>query len=481
MTDRTDLSTGLAEILEKDLIETDADVTSRYAVDRALPKAVVYPTKAEQIAEVVRFANQEKLTIIPWGSGTKMAMGNSPDRLDLVVSTARLNRLKDVDAANLTITVESGVKFRDIQARVATEEDRCYLPLGDLDLEEDEMICSERSHSGCFLPLDPTFSDKATIGGIIASNSTGPRRLLYGLPRDVVLGVRFVASDGKIVGAGGKTVKNVSGYDISKLMIGSMGTLGILCDMTLRLLPLPERMETLLLSFGSLSDASTFADRIFETNLLPAAVEVTNENTLKNLGVESTLEFGKGDYIVAVALEAFEEAVNRMAIEMRDLAVGFGSKTDAAVEEDEHLRFWLKVSDLGQTLQGQSSSLISAQLNCPISNWNALTQFADETLLASGIQHTLLAHAGSGVCLVNLLPEMDDATGGKRAAGVVDKLFKNCLDVGGNLITLKAPSDLKGDLPLWGQPGQDTLIMRRLKESLDPSGVMSPGRFVGNI
>ena len=151
---------------------------------------------------------------------------------------ARMNHMLDVDTANLTITVEAGVKFRDVQARLATEEDRCYLPLGDLKTEAGEFVCSDQSHRGCFLPIDPPYSEKATLGGIVAANTTGPRRLLYGLPRDLVLGVRFVTPKGDIIGAGGKTMKNVSGYDVSKLMIGSLGSLGILCEMTLRLLPL---------------------------------------------------------------------------------------------------------------------------------------------------------------------------------------------------------------------------------------------------
>ena len=124
---------------------------------------------------------------------------------------------------------------------------------GNLVTEADEVICSERSHSGCFLPMDPSCSNTATIGGIVATNSSGPRRLLYTQIRDMILGVRVVTPNGKIAGAGGKTVKNVSGYDISKFMVGSMGSIGILCEMTFKLLPLPEKMETLLVSFDSFS------------------------------------------------------------------------------------------------------------------------------------------------------------------------------------------------------------------------------------
>ena len=213
----------LAGIAGQDRLKTDPTVTAQYAVDSLVPKAVVYPKDTRMVAALVQCACRGNLAIVPWGSGTKMAMGNPPKRLDLVVCMARMNHMLDVDTANLTITVEAGVKFRDVQARLATEEDRCYLPLEDLKTEAGEFVCSDRSHSGCFLPIDPPYSEKATIGGIVAANTTGPRRLLYGLPRDLVLGVRFVTPKGDIIGAGGKTVKNVSGYDVSKLMIGSWG------------------------------------------------------------------------------------------------------------------------------------------------------------------------------------------------------------------------------------------------------------------
>ncbi len=290
MADSKKIMEELAVITGQDRFKTDPADTAPYRLDGVVPQAVVFPSHTKMVAEIVKCACRGHLAVVPWGSGTKMAMGNNPKSVDLVVCTSRLNHMLDVDTANLTITVEAGVKFRDIQARLATEEDRCYLPLDDLKTEAGEFICSDRSHSGSFLPLDPPFSEKATIGGIVAANSSGPRRLLYGLPRDLVLGVRFVTPTGDIVGAGGKTVKNVSGFDISKLMIGSLGSLGILCEITLRLLPLPENMETLVFTFDSWSDASGFATALLATKLLPAAVEVCNRAALDQMDFRSDLK-----------------------------------------------------------------------------------------------------------------------------------------------------------------------------------------------
>jgi glycolate oxidase FAD binding subunit len=471
----------LAGIVGQEFIKPQPDIIAKYAVDNTMPKVVLFPASTQQVADVVRYANQENLAIVPWGRGSKMAMGLPSRRLDMVVCTSRMNHMTDVDSANLTITVEAGVKFRDIQARLATQEDRCYLPLKDLVTEADEMICLERENQGCFVPMDAPFSESATIGGIVATNSSGPRRLIYGLPRDMVLGVRFVAPNGDIVGTGGKTVKNVSGYDISKLMIGSAGTLGILCEMTLRLLPLPEAMETLLVSFDSFSDASGFVERIFETALTPAAVEVMNSVSVKGLKRDWLPNLGSGGYVVAVALEGFEEAVARMHTEMKDMAASLGAKGDASLQEDKHRIFWLAVSNLLPAMTSRFSGLISAQLNYPISEWRKITEFAENALSARNIEYSILVHSGCGVCLINLLMDKADSDVMRKGIEAMGSLLARCYEAGGNLVVQSAPVDVKQDLPVWGEARPDFLVVKRIKELLDPSGIMSPGRFVGGL
>ena len=469
-----------AEIAGKDRLRTEPAETAPYAVDGVVPKAVVFPKDTKMVASIVKCACRGGLSIVPWGSGTKMAVGKIPKSVDLVVCTARMNHMLDVDTANLTITVEAGVKFRDIQARLATEEDRCYLPLNDLKTEAGELICSDRSHSGSFLPIDPPFSEKATIGGIVAANSSGPRRLLYGLPRDLVLGVRFVTPTGDIVGAGGKTVKNVSGFDISKLMIGSLGSLGILCEITLRLLPLPESMETLVFTFDSFSDASGFATALLATKLLPAAVEVGNRAALENMDLRADLKLRTGPFSVMVALEAFQEAVIRMRRELVVMGEHFKATGNIQISEDGHRLFWLAVGELQATAARRFPGLVALQLNYPLSSWKTLFEFADKALTDHGIGHTLLCHAGNSVSLINLL--LDHRSDGKdKASRAARRLLAECRKNGGNLVVQGAPSGWKESLPVWGEPGSDLPLMRRIREQLDPSGLMNPGRFAVGV
>ena len=464
----------LGGITGQDRLKTDPAFTAEYAVDGVVPKAVVFPKDTRMVAAVVQCAYRGNLAIVPWGSGTKMAMGNPPKRLDLVLCMARMNHMLDVDTANLTITVEAGVKFRDVQARLATEEDRCYLPLEDLKTEAGDFICSDRSHSGCFLPLDPPFSEKATIGGIVATNSSGPRRLLYGLPRDLLLGVRFVTPKGEIIGAGGKTVKNVSGYDISKLMIGSLGSLGILCEMTLRLLPLPEKMESVVFPFDSFSDASAFAGAVLATKLLPAALEVANGAVLETM--EFKVDITPAPYIAMVALEAFDEAVMRMRKELQAMARHFKAKGDALIEEDKHRLFWLTLGELQSASIKRSPRAVALQLSYPLSAWKTLFEFADKILAEHDLEHTLLCHSGSGVTVINIMPDGKGAQE-KALTRVVGALLAECRKAGGNLLVQRAPTDLKTALPVWGEPGSDLPLMKRIRVEIDPGDLMNPGRF----
>ncbi len=471
----------LVNIIGREHVKTDPDTLARYTIDRMTPGAVIFPKDAKEIAKVVKLANREKLAIIPWGSGSQINAGLPPRRMDLVVCTRRLNHMIDVDTQNLTITVQAGVKFRDIQARLATEEDRCYLPLDDLTVAADDVVCSDRSNSGSFLPIDPPCSETATIGGVIASNASGPRRLLYNLPRDAVLGIRFVTPRGDIPGSGGKTVKNVSGYDISKLLVGSMGSLGIITEITFRLLPLPEKMQTLLMTFKTFDQAAAFSATLASTQLTPAAVEVFNAAAFERIDFGGKPAFDPGAYALAVALEAFTPAVDRMLAEIKQMAAAAGAAATGEVGEHDHLKFWLAVSGLPAELGKSCAGLIRAKVNYRISEWQDMAAFIDSGLRSAGIDYALQVHSGSGICYLNLL--LDQAADGRtqKAVDFMSGLLAQSRKAGGNTVVQQAPSELKRQLKIWGETGSDFIAMKTLKENLDPNGVMNPGRFVGGL
>ncbi len=471
----------LMDMVGRESVMVEPDRLSEFKVDHLTPKAVIFPKNTGQVSNVVRLAHADNLALIPQGSGEWMAMGNPPKRLDLVICTSKMNHIIDVDTANLTITVESGVKFRDIQARLATQEDRCYLPLEDLGTESDDVICSDRSHSGSFLPIDPPCADIATIGGIIATNAGGPRRLLYRLPRDLILGVRMVTPTGDILGSGGKTVKNVSGYDISKLVVGSLGSLGIICEMTFKLLPLPEKMETCLFTFESFAAASAFANGIFDTPLLPAAVEVMSSAAIRSLSINGFPDFSSDAFVVAVALEGFVSAVVRMATDITAMAKSHNAIENSPLEDHQHQSFWLAVSNLSHALGDKHPGLVSMKMTCPISEWSAMIHAFEDAFSQIPLPYALQAHAGNGICLGHLLLDGKDDKIMEKAVDTVNRLSNHYNKKDGSLVVQRAPSQWKENLNIWGDPGSAFPIMKRLKEKIDPLGIMNPGRFVGGL
>ena len=472
---------ALKDNLKMEWVKNDPETLSAHAVDDLTPKAVAFPESLEQVSQVVKLAQKEMWAVLPWGSGSKIGEGNPPSRLDLVISTNRLNNIIDMDTANLTVTAQAGVKFWDLQSSLAGEENRCYLPYETPTTVSDEPVCSDRDHMGCFIPMMPPFIRSATLGGIIAANSSGPVRLLYGLPRDMVLGVRYVAADGEIIGLGGKTVKNVSGYDMCKLMIGSRGSLGILGEMTLRLLPLPERLGTCLLGFSALEEASRFVDQIFETKLVPSAVELLNGQGYGFLVDEGTLEIGSRGYVVAVGLEGFGEAVERMGTEMEEMALASGARNNAHLPDDPHRIFWEAYSNLVPKLSAQYPVMVSMKLNYPISRYLDVIHSVESLCREQELAHALQAHAGGGVTRVHFLLEPGDEKSADRVISVAEKLLEKCQSMSGNLVVEKASARMKKRLPVWGSPPQDVAIMKRIKAQMDPFGLFSPGRFVGGI
>jgi glycolate oxidase FAD binding subunit len=231
-------------------------------------------------------------------------------------------------------------------------------------------------------------------------------------------------------------------------------------------------METLLLGFPSLECALDFADRVFETPLLPAAVEVINPEAAVRLNPLTDLSTKEGNYLVAVSLEAFEEAVSRMRTQMMDMAAGCRVMSTKSLAEEAHIRFWLGMATFEPS---NGDRTISLQFSYPLSEWRTLIGSCVKLLSAEGIPHQFFVHAGNGICLMHLSPVSPDVK------DAVPQLLRICRKHGGNLTVQKAPLEMKADLPVWGDPGMDEILIKRIKNSLDPSGIMSPGRFVGGL
>ncbi|MDP1990099.1 MAG: FAD-binding oxidoreductase [Syntrophales bacterium] len=444
MSNSNQLASALKEMVGEANVIQDPDRIKAYAVDGMAPKAVVSPGSVEEVSKLLAYANSEKLAVVPRGNGTKMAQGGVPRKLDVVLSLLRINRITEHDVPNLSLSVQAGMTLSAVQEKLAA------------------------TGKGSFLPLDPPYTNQATIGGIIATNGSGPRRYLYSTARDLLLGLKAVSPNGDIVAFGGKTVKNVSGYDMTKLMIGSWGALGVITEITTKLLPLPEASATLLVSFETLGKAGSLTRKVLHSALLPSAMELMDGKAAGQLG-------GKGKYMVAFNLEGVGEAVERQVTEIGEMSKKEGAVDTKVLRGQEERTFWLRVRDFALATKApvilKSNFVISRQAEI-MGNYENWAQ-------AAGIASAFIGHAGNGILTSYLLEAGVAKTG--PLVDLIGKFSAEAAKHDGNLVVESCPSELKAKISVWGQPRTDVVVMRRLKEKMDPFGVLNPGRFVGGL
>ncbi len=435
---------ALKGIIGEPYLIQDPDRLKAYAVDGLAPKAVVIPGSVEEVSRLLAYANLEKLAVVPRGNGTKMAAGGIPGKIDLVLSMLRIHRIIEHDIPNLSLSVEAGITLAEVQTKLAG------------------------TGKGSFLPLDPPYSERATVGGIIATNSSGPRRYLYSSARDLLLGLKAVSPNGDVVAFGGKTVKNVSGYDMTKLMIGSWGALGVITEITTKLLPLPEASATLLASFGDLAKAGSLTRKILHSVLLPSAMELMDGRAAGRFGE-------KARYLVAFSLEGVGEAVDRQVAEIGELAKREGAVDTKVLKGEDDRTFWIRVRDFALN----SAAPIILRTNVVISKLPEILGRYETMAQAAGVDCALIGHAGNGI-LTSYILDYDAAKKGP-VVDLIGKFTDEAAKHEGNLIVESSPRDLKERVSVWGRPRSDDVVMRRLKETVDPGGVLNPGRFVGGV
>ncbi len=454
MSNNEKLASKLREIVGEANVITDPEKLKALAVDGLTPQAMVSPGTMEETSKVVAWACAEKLAVIPMGGGTKMALGGIPKKFDILLSTKRMNRYNDYDIANLTVGVESGVSLAEIQAKLAAEG------------------------RGYFLPLDPQHTQGATVGGIVATNDTGSKRFLYGSHRDYILGIKAVMPNGDIVVAGGKAVKNVAGYDMTKMMIGSMGALGIICEITFRITPRPDAEATLLFPFNGLKEAAGFLKKLLHSKYYPASLELMNGRMATDLNATAAM---KAKYVAAVALDGIEEWVARLKTDLSDMGRQEGASDVIVLTADAHRDFWIAYRDIAGSLAKTHPNLISLKANFALSKVPEMVGALEAGLQEAGLEGALFCRAGNGILYAEL-PLGDDL--GSKAAVVValiGKLNAEAVKNGGNLVVERAPKAVKEKVNVWGQTRSDVVVVRRLKEKLDPSGILNPGRYVGGV
>lgn len=415
------LAQRFAAELGDDSVAADPAQLVSHKVDGQLPALLCRPADEAQLSVALRLCAEHEATVIPWGGGTAIALGNAPRHMDVVISTERLARIIDHDHANLTVSAESGVVLARLQGALANEHQ--------------------------FAPLEASFPDCTTIGGIIAANLNGPRRSYYGSVRDLVIGIRVVLIGGEKIKAGGKVVKNVAGYDMCKLFVGSLGTLGIISAATVRLAPLPESSATLVVS-GSFDDARQFANELGRTRLLPAAV---------------ILRLDGNHWLLAVRLEGFAETVARSQREVRDIADSLGVKVQV-LTADEQGAVWRFIEDFPL----QTETLVF-RVTLP-----RVELFPSVQTFSRWENVTVVADAIAGTAWLAAAPT-------RKALQRFLELAAMARDRRGHAIIFSAPAELKRGVEVWGESPPTLSLMRGLKHQFDPKELLNPGRFLGGL
>jgi glycolate oxidase FAD binding subunit len=423
-----------------------------YRVDGRAPWVVVIPGDIAQMAAVLALAHREELALSPWGGGTAMAMGHPPERLDLVLSLARLNGVLEHEPADLTATVQAGITMAALQAQLGNRRQ--------------------------WWPVDPPLPAAATVGGTLATNSSGPKRLLYGTARDLLIGITVVHADGTISKAGGKVTKNVTGYDMMKLYIGSLGTLAVIAEATLKLRPLPAIQELVWSTFVSGEAAGETAQRLLSGRLLPNAVEVVNPAVTAWL--RQTLDGAEGPegWSLIAGIDGTEAAVVRQRREI-----------DALSQAGEATSRWTGPDDgrLWQALQNRFRPDGTARMGRVVIRVGTVrTQVGailDKlTALAGRLQTSveLCARFGNGL-VYGVFPLHGEGEAAAALAQALTEIRRDLAEKRGYVVVESAPSSFKARFDCWGDMGPQAAVMAGLKQAFDPRRVLNPGRFVHHL
>jgi len=438
-------------------LTTDPDRLDAWRIDGARPGLWAVPADAEQVAALLTAAAESGAGVIPRGGGAHQHLGNPPAHADLVVETTRLAGITDYTPADYVVAVRAGTPFRELQQALAA--------------------------NGQWLPLDPPGAADTTIGGLVAANRNGPRRLLWGSIRDLVIGIRVALPTGEVIKAGGKVVKNVAGYDLTKLFIGSFGSCGIITDVTFKILPLPGEGVTVLAAVASAEAAHALTTAVMRSYLLPSALEAANPEALAVLARTAGLSLpagtsgsGTGRWGVLLLAEGLEESRTRHIDEMRTLTAAAGGP-GAAVEVysgTPHDALWRAVAEFPSPASHPGGVVFRA--GTPITRWLDVAQAARA---AAGDAPAVLAHAGVGLTYIAAPPGQASvlADALERAAAGPSASGDAAGGLGGYVVVEAAPTALKASLPVWGQAPSAVELMRRLRAQYDPKGIMVPGRL----
>ncbi|OLE53573.1 MAG: hypothetical protein AUG51_11940 [Acidobacteria bacterium 13_1_20CM_3_53_8] len=398
------------------------------------PSLVVSPSSADEACEVLKFAALEGLTVMPAGAMSWPYAGNPLRRCDIIISARRMNRIIEHEPADLIAVAEAGARLSDLNERL--------------------------NGSGQWLALDPPGDANETVGGVAATGLAGALSVGYGSPRNHVIGMRVALADGRVIKSGGRVVKNVAGYDLCKLFIGSYGTLGLILELAFKLRPRPARTATVILS-AEQAALWQCSRSILAAHLLPVAFEIVSENLAQSFGVEAEAN----SRALLVRFAGNEEAVSYQTMKVRELA---GRERIFSVVETDDEKLWRMIAAMPMKDKQHLVWRVKVRLT-------DLRAFIDEAMK----KEALFSNARWHACVADgrLRVASTETNEVEAAIASLTRLRNTAKKLGGALVIEQAPTEIKNAVDAWGALGAKAELMRRIKAELDPKNILSPGRF----
>jgi glycolate oxidase FAD binding subunit len=424
-------------------------------IDGVAPAAVVAPGSPEEVAAILRLANERELVVVPAGGFTKQGIGGVPERVDILLRTTRLGGIEHYDPGDLTIGIKAGTVFAQVQQQLAEHHQ--------------------------WLPCDAASLDRATIGGLLATGAAGPLKSTFGGMRDFCIGIQFVTADGKVAKGGGRVVKNVAGYDLMKLMIGSYGSLAVITQANFKVFPSPRQTRTFICSFGSLDDALGFRSRIFRSPLTPLCLEVVSPRALEYL-CDPPVVRSPDDYAPAGASAPAREwqivlraagSDSVLSRYRRELGAAVARELQDASEE----QFWLWVSQFEPAIISRHRNAMVLYTHLSIQNVGPAIQALERAAPDYNFVPAVLGRAATGNLVMALMPLSVDPPSVMQYANCASAL-RGLLPPGSSAEVAHCPKEAKLHFDVWGTTPTDVAMMRAVKQAIDPKNILNRGRFI---
>ncbi|MBI5681810.1 MAG: FAD-binding protein [Deltaproteobacteria bacterium] len=433
---------------KEDLICYSYDATNQ----KFLPDAVVFPKNAEEISLILKMANFEEFPVVPRGAGSGFSGGSLPVEGGVVVSLERFNKILKIDTENLIAIVEPGLVTGELQAEV--------------------------EKLGLFYPPDPTSLKFSTIGGNVAENAGGPRGVKYGVTRDYVLGLEVVMPTGEVINTGTQTMKGVVGYDLTRLLVGSEGTLGIVTKIILKLLPLPEAAKTMLAVFSDMRDAAAAVSKIISSKIIPCTMEFIDRNCIRCIEGYLNVLPKDVDAMLLIEVDGDKDLIEKEAAAIQRICAAHGSKEfKLAKDKKERKGLWNARRAISPSLKKLNPDKINEDIVVPRSKIPAAISGINNIASKYNLTIANFGHAGDGNIHVNVMIDKNNTDEAARAKKAVEDIFKLTIDLGGTISGEHGIGTAK--MPYIGMEISPAAIdlMKRLKQVFDPKGILNPGKI----